>query len=114
MVHYALEAARRLAEENISLEVIDRRTLAPLDRAAIIASVRKTGRLLVADEAYLTFGIHGEVIASVTEKAFKDPKTAPRRIGNPGVPVPLETSLEETVLPTVDKIANAAKEMMQS
>jgi pyruvate/2-oxoglutarate/acetoin dehydrogenase E1 component len=62
-----LEAARRLAEENISLEVIDPRTLVPLDRAAIIASVRITGRLLVADEAYLTCSIHGEVIASVTE-----------------------------------------------
>ena len=114
MVQYALEAARQLAEENISLEVIDPRTLVPLDRASIIASVKKTGRLLVADEAYLTCGIHGEIIASVAERAFKDLKTAPRRIGNPGVPVPFEPSLEETVLPTIDKIVNAAREMMRS
>jgi pyruvate/2-oxoglutarate/acetoin dehydrogenase E1 component len=114
MVHYALEAARQLAEESISLEVIDPRTLVPLDRASIIASVRKTGRLLVADEAYLTCGIHGEVISSVAEKAFKDLKTAPRRIGNSGVPVPFEPSLEDAVLPTIGKIVNAAREMMQS
>jgi len=113
MVHYALEAARRLAEENISLEVIDPRTLVPLDRQTIIASVKKTGRLMVADEAYQTCGIHGEVIASVVEKVFKDLKTAPRRIGNPGVPVPFEPSLEETVLPTIDKIVSAAREMMR-
>jgi len=113
MVHYALEAARRLAEENISLEVIDPRTLVPLDRASIIESVRKTGRLLVADEAYLTCGIHGEVIASVAEKAFKHLKTAPRRIGNSGIPVPFEPSLEDTVLPTIDKIVSAAREMMR-
>jgi pyruvate/2-oxoglutarate/acetoin dehydrogenase E1 component len=68
---------------------------------------------MVADEAYQTCGIHGEVIASVVEKVFKDLKTAPRRIGNPGVPVPFEPSLEETVLPTIDKIVSAAREMMR-
>lgn len=114
MVHYALEAAERLAEENISLEVIDPRTLVPLDRESIIASVKKTGKLLVVDEAYLTCGIHGEVIASVTERAFKYLKAAPRRIGNPGVPVPFEPSLEEVVLPTVEKIVAIAREMMTS
>jgi pyruvate/2-oxoglutarate/acetoin dehydrogenase E1 component len=114
MVHQTLEAAERLAEENISLEVIDPRTLVPLDRESIVASVKKTGRLLVVDEAYLTCGIHGEVIASVTEKAFRDLKTAPRRIGNPGVPVPFEPSLEEAVLPTIEKIVSVAREMMAS
>jgi pyruvate dehydrogenase E1 component beta subunit len=114
MVHYALEGAKRLAEENISLEVIDPRTLVPFDRESIIASARKTGRLLVVDEAYMMCGIQGEVIASVTEKAFGDLKTAPRRLGNPGVPVPFEASLEEVVLPTIEKIVNAAREMMTS
>jgi len=114
MVHYALEAARQLAEENISLEVIDPRTLVPLDRQTILTSVKKTGRLLVAGEAYLTCGIHGEIIASVVEKAFKDLKTAPCRIGNPGVPVPFAPSLEETVLPRIDKIVRTAREMMRS
>lgn len=113
-VHQAMEAGERLAEENISLEVIDPRTLVPFDRESIIASVKKTGRLLVVDEAYLTCGIHGEIIASVTEKAFGALKTAPRRIGNPGVPVPFAPSLEEAVLPTVEKIVKAAREMMTS
>jgi pyruvate dehydrogenase E1 component beta subunit len=114
MVHYALEAAKELAEENISVEVIDPRTLVPLDSEAIINSVRKTGRLLVVDEAYLTCGIQGEILASVTENAFKELKTAPRRLGNVGVPVPFEPSLEDIVLPTKEKIVVAAREMVKS
>jgi len=112
MVHYALEAARQLAEENISLEVIDPRTLVPLDKASIIGSVRKTGRLLVVDEAYITCGIQSEIIALVSENNYRDLKAAPRRLGNPGVPVPFEPSLEDTVLPTTEKIIKAAREMM--
>jgi len=112
MVYYALEAAKELAEENISVEVIDPRTLVPLDKEAIISSVRKTGRLLVVDEAYLSCGIHSEIIALVSENALNDLKTPPRRLGNPGVPVPFEPSLEDTVLPTKEKIVAAAREMM--
>jgi pyruvate dehydrogenase E1 component beta subunit len=114
MVHFALEAAKRLAEENISLEVVDPRTLVPLDSASIVESVRKTGRLLVVDEAYITCGIQSEIISLVTENNFRDLKAAPRRLGNPGVPVPFEPSLEDTVLPTTEKIINAAREMMAS
>jgi pyruvate/2-oxoglutarate/acetoin dehydrogenase E1 component len=114
MVHYALEAAKELSEENISVEVIDPRTLVPLDREAIINSVRKTGRLLVVDETYLNFGIHGEIIAFVSENAFNELKTAPGRIGNPGVPVPFEPSLEDAVLPTKEKIVSAVREMMKA
>jgi pyruvate dehydrogenase E1 component beta subunit len=114
MVHYALEAAKQLAEENISLEVIDPRTLVPLDKDAIVGSVRKTGRLLVVDEAYLSCGIQSEIIALVSEHNFRDLKTAPQRLGNPGVPVPFEPSLEDCVLPTTEKIVKAAREMMVS
>jgi len=114
MVHYALEAAKELAKENISMEVIDPRTLVPLDKEAIIASVRKTGRLLVVDEAYVTFGIQGEIIATVSEMNFRDLKAPPKRLGNPGVPLPFAPSLEDTVLPTRDKIVNAVREIMTS
>jgi pyruvate/2-oxoglutarate/acetoin dehydrogenase E1 component len=114
MVHYALEAAEQLDKEGISLEVIDPRTLVPLDKETITASVRKTGRLLVVDEAYLTCGIQGEIIAMVSENNFQDLKTAPRRLGNPGVPVPFEPSLEENVLPTTEKIIKAVREMMKA
>ncbi len=86
MVYYALEAAEVLAEENISLEVIDLRTLVPLDKETLISSVGKTGRLLVVDEAYLTCGIHSEIITLISENALNALKSPPARIGNPGVP----------------------------
>lgn len=114
MVHEALSAAEELAQENISVEVIDPRTLVPLDKETIITSVRKTGRLLVVDEAYQTFGIHSEIIALVSETAFKDLKASPRRIGNPGVPIPFEVTLEEAVLPGKTKLVAAIREMMRS
>ena len=98
--------------EDISLEVIDPRTLVPFDQQAVFDSVRKTGRLLVVDEAYLACGIQSEIIAAVSKSCFRDLKTAPRRLGNPGVPVPFEPSLEDAVLPTTDKIVDAARAMM--
>ncbi|MCG6909273.1 MAG: alpha-ketoacid dehydrogenase subunit beta [Deltaproteobacteria bacterium] len=112
MVHYALEAADLLAKENIFVEVIDPRTLVPLDTGSILKSVKKTGRLLVVDEAYLTCGMQGEIIALVSENIFQDLKAPPRRLGNPGVPVPFEPSLEDTVLPTTEKILKAVREMV--
>jgi pyruvate dehydrogenase E1 component beta subunit len=112
MVHHALAAADLLAQEGISVEVVDPRSLVPLDRETIIASVRRTGRLLVADEAYMNFGIHGEIIATVTEAAFADLKVAPRRIGNPGVPVPFEEGMERVVLPGTPEIVATVRKMM--
>jgi len=96
------------------VEVIDPRTLVPLDTETIIQSVRKTGRLLAVDEAYLTCGIQGEVIAMVTERAFDALKVAPRRLGNPGVPVPFAPVLEDTVLPDMDRITSTIRDMMSS
>ena len=113
MVQYALEAANELAEENISVEVIDPRTLVPLDSDAIISSVQKTGRLLVVDEAYLSCGIQSEIIALVSENNFRDLKVPPRRLGNIGVPVPFEPSLEDGVLPNKEKIGAAIREMVR-
>lgn len=112
MVHHALAAADELAVEGVSVEVIDPRTIAPFDRDTIVESVSKTGRLLVVDEAYLGFGIQAEVMATVTEQAFGTLKAAPRRLGNPGVPVPFAPPLEAEVLPDRVKIARAIREMM--
>ncbi len=114
MVHHALAAAEALHKERISVEVIDPRTLVPLDTETILQSVRKTGRLLVVDEAYLTCGIQAEVIAIVTERAFDALKVAPRRLGNRGVPVPFAPLLEDVVLPGSEGIASAIREMMAS
>src|SRR5699024_1764142 len=75
-VHHALDVAEELEEEGLSVEVLDLRSLVPLDREAILTSVRKTGRLVVVDEDYLSFGMSGEVVATVTEAdpaVFKAP-----------------------------------------
>ena len=114
MVHHALAAAEVLAAEGVSVEVIDPRTLVPLDMETIVGSVRKTGRLLVVDEAYLCCGIQGEIIASVSESAFAALKSAPRRLGNPGVPVPFAPSLEDAVLPGRERIMTAIREMLSA
>lgn len=112
MVHYALAAAESLAEEGISVEVIDPRTLVPFDEETIMESVRKTGRLLVVDEAYLPCGIQGEILAQVTERAFDALDAAPQRLGNPGVPVPFAPPLEDDVLPDVEEIISAGRELV--
>lgn len=113
MVHYALAAAEALAKDGISVEVVDPRTLVPLDAAAIVNSVRKTGRLLVVDEAYASFGIHAEIMALATEHAFAALKCAPRRLGNPGVPVPFAPPLEAAVLPSQQRIEAMLRDMMR-
>ena len=112
MLHHALAAAEALAADGVSVEVVDPRTLVPLDGETIVGSVRKTGRLLVVDEAYLTCGIQAEVIALVTERAFGALRTAPRRLGNPGVPVPFAPPLEAAVLPGPTEIAAAIRDML--
>ncbi|HLS55846.1 MAG TPA: transketolase C-terminal domain-containing protein [Zeimonas sp.] len=112
MVHHALAAAQALASEGLSVEVIDPRTLVPFDVDTVVASVCKTGRLLVVDEAYLNFGIQAEVIAAVTERAFDALKAAPRRLGNPGVPVPFAPPLQDEVLPGRARIEAAIREML--
>lgn len=112
MVHHALAAARTLATQGVSVEVIDPRTLVPFDVDTVVASVRKTGRLLVVDEAYRHFGIQAEVIAAVVERAFDALRCAPRRLGNPGVPVPFAPPLQQEVLPGAARIEAAIRELV--
>jgi pyruvate/2-oxoglutarate/acetoin dehydrogenase E1 component len=115
MVQKALLAANALAEEGVSAEVIDLRTLVPLDTETILASVRKTGRLLIADEDYLNFGLSGEIAAIVAERLDTIPLKAPvRRLGVPGVPIPYSRPLEQFVIPQVETIADAARGLMGS
>ncbi len=114
MLHHALAAAEALAADGISAEVIDPRTLVPLDGETIIGSVRKTGRLVVVDEAYLACSVQSEIVALVTERAWDALKTAPRRLGNPGVPVPFAPPLEDAVLPGPAAIAAAVRDMLRT
>ncbi len=113
MVQKALVAADRLASDGISVEVLDLRTLVPLDREAVAASVAKTGRLLVADEDYRSFGLSGELCAVVAERLDTLTMKSPvRRLAVPDVPIPYSRPLERHVIPQVDGIVDAVREMV--
>ena len=111
MVHASLEAAKELAKEGIEAEVVDLRTLLPLDRETILASVRKTNKLLVVHEDTRTGGIAGEIAAVVIESAFDDLDAPIRRVTSLDTPVPYAPALEEYFLPSAAKIAAAAREL---
>ncbi|HUY74391.1 MAG TPA: transketolase C-terminal domain-containing protein, partial [Candidatus Dormibacteraeota bacterium] len=111
MVHRALDAADDLAKEGIEAEVLDLRSIIPLDREAIIESVRKTRRLLVVDEDYRSFGMTGEVITSVVEGAFDYLDAPPMRLALPDVPIPYSRPMEQFVLPSRATIAAAARSL---
>jgi pyruvate dehydrogenase E1 component beta subunit len=111
-VHRALDAAEQLLDDGISAEVIDLRSLVPLDREAIVQSVKKTHRLLVVDEDYRSYGMTGEVITSVIEAAFDHLDAPPQRMAIPDVPIPYSRVLEQFVLPSADKIVTATKELV--
>ena len=110
-VHHALDVAEKLDGE-ASVEVLDLRSLVPLDRTAILASVAKTGRLVVVDEDYHSFGMSGEVVATVVDV---DPKLlhAPAiRVANPDTPVPYARTLEQTILPMPERIEAAVRRVL--
>ena len=111
MVHTSMEAAAELAKEGIDAEVIDLRTLLPLDRDAIIASVKKTNKLLVVHEDTKTGGIAGEIAALVCEGAFEDLDGPIARVTAIDTPVPYSPPLEEFFLPNTEKIVAAAREL---
>jgi acetoin:2,6-dichlorophenolindophenol oxidoreductase subunit beta len=110
-VHQALDAAQELANDRIEAEVVDVRTLAPLDRETIARSVAKTGRLIVIDDDYRHCGLAAEVIASVCENASIKLKAAPKRITFPDIPVPFAPEMERPLLPDSQKIVQAVRAM---
>jgi pyruvate dehydrogenase E1 component beta subunit len=109
MVHDALAAADELARDGIEAEVIDPRTLVPLDLAAIVGSVRRTKRLVVAHEAVRHGGFGAEIAAAVQELAFDDLAAPVARVGAPFQPIPLSPPLEKAYLPGAGDIAAAAR-----
>jgi pyruvate dehydrogenase E1 component beta subunit len=111
-VHYALEAANSLAAEGIDAEVLDLRTIAPLDRDAIAASVRKTRRLIVVDDDYSSFGLSAEVMASAVECSV-DWLSTPSRLAYPDVPVPFSPALEHPLLPSASKICERVRLLLR-
>lgn len=113
MVHRALEAAETLAKEKIDVEVVDLRSLSPIDMDTVIESVEKTGRLVAVDEANPRCSIAADVIASVTEHAFKALKAAPKAITAPHTPVPFTPALEDLYIPSAAQIADAVRKQMK-
>ena len=106
-VHHALRAAQQLEQQGVSAEVVDLRSLVPLDREHVIESVRKTGRLIVVDEDYHSFGVSGEIIASVVEHDIGMLKARPQRVAFPDIPIPFTPPMEQWALPSAAKIVVA-------
>lgn len=114
MVNRALEAAETLAQEGISVEVVDPRTLKPLDAAPIVDSVKKTGRVLIVHEACKTGGFGGELAAVIAESEAFDYLDAPiRRLAGLDMPVPYNRDLERRMVPQVEDIVNAARNLVR-
>jgi len=111
MVHRALEAAETLAGEGISAEVVDLRSLAPLDEDLLLSSVKKTGKALVVHEATLTGGAGGEIAARIAEKAFEYLDGPVLRVASLDTPVPYSPPLEDHFMPNTAIIANAARKL---
>jgi acetoin:2,6-dichlorophenolindophenol oxidoreductase subunit beta len=109
MVHEALNAAEQLAAEGVDVEVIDLRTVKPLDRDMILKSVRKTGCLVVADVGWQSFGVSAEIAAMVSEEAFDALKAPITRVALPDCPAPASIVLEDVYYPTANDIVQAVR-----
>ena len=112
MVNQATAAAEALAKENVSAEVIDLRTIAPYDRETVLASVAKTGRLLVVHEAVRNYGVGAEIAADVAEHAHAKLKAPVQRIGSVFAPVPFSRPLEEAYVPNAARIADKVRDVL--
>ncbi len=112
-VHTALNAARMLSEEGIEVEVVDPRTLIPLDRETILTSVRKTGRVVIVHEEPRRGGTGAELAALIAEEAFFDLAAPVKRVGSADTPVPQSIFLEQEYKPNEEKVAAAVREVMR-
>jgi pyruvate dehydrogenase E1 component beta subunit len=112
MLGVALKGAEMLAQRGVEAEVLDLRTLVPLDKDSLLASVRKTGRLVVVHEATRTGGFAGEICAVVTEEAFDSLKAPFRRVTGPDIPVPCSPPLERFYIPDEENLLRAIEEIL--
>ncbi|MDE0534047.1 MAG: alpha-ketoacid dehydrogenase subunit beta [Albidovulum sp.] len=113
MIHVALDAAKLLEAEGISAEVIDPRTIVPLDEETILASARKTSRAIVIDEGHRNYGVTAEIAARIAEKAFYWLDAPVQRFGAMDVPVPFSPALEDLTVPTPEAVAEGARRAMR-
>jgi pyruvate dehydrogenase E1 component beta subunit len=114
MVHKAMEAAHKLEEEGISIELIDPRTLNPLDMETIIGSVKKTNKALVVHEASKTCGVGAEIVSLIVEQGFDYLDSPVLRVCGKDTPIPFSPVLERFVLPQVDDIVDAARKLVRT
>lgn len=112
MVLVALEAAQLLAQEGIDVEVVDLRTLRPLDTEAVVRSVKKTNRAVIVEEGWRSFGVGAEVAARLVEEAFDYLDAPIQRVATAEVPMPYARNLEQAALPKVDDVVRAAKNLL--
>ena len=112
MVYRSLEAAASLAEEGISVEIIDPRTVAPLDSETILRSVAKTGRLLIVDETFSPFGLGAEIAAQIVESGFDELDAPIRRLHGSHTPTPYSPVLEKAVVPQVEDIMRSVRDLV--
>jgi len=110
MVHKALAAAERLKKEGVSAEVVDPRTLSPLDKSTVMKSVKKTGRIVIVTEDSKTAGVSAEIAAMVAEEALDYLDAPIKRVAEPDTPIPFSPPLEQFVIPDEKRIINAVKE----
>ncbi len=113
MVQVALRAAADLAEKGIEAEVVDLRTIVPLDKATLLASVAKTRRVVVVDECHRSCGVAAEISAILAEEAFHHLKAPIRRVTTPDVPIPASPPLEKFIEPTAEKVVAAVQEAVK-
>jgi pyruvate/2-oxoglutarate/acetoin dehydrogenase E1 component len=111
MVHTALEATDDL--DGASIEVLDLRSLVPLDEEAILASVRKCSKVVIVDEANMTCAAGAQVSALIAEKGWEDLDGPVVRVATPDVPIPFSPTLEQAVLPQVDDVREACRELLE-
>jgi pyruvate dehydrogenase E1 component beta subunit len=112
MIQVTLEAADKLAQQGIEAEVIDLRSLRPLDMRPVLQSVKKTNRLVVIEEGWRSFGVGAEVACHVAELAFDDLDAPVRRVAQAEVPLPYNRRLEQMALPQVEDVIKAAKDVL--
>jgi pyruvate dehydrogenase E1 component beta subunit len=112
MVHVASQAAVQLAERDIELEIIDLRSIRPLDTTLAVESVKKTNRALIVEEDWKSFGVGAEVTARLQDEAFDYLDGPVRRVAQVEAPIPYARNLEQAMLPTADKVVAAVEEML--
>ncbi|MEM3606480.1 MAG: alpha-ketoacid dehydrogenase subunit beta [Candidatus Bathyarchaeia archaeon] len=113
MVHEALAAAKILEEKGLSIEVIDPRTIQPLDIETIVNSVKKTGRVIIAEDDHKTGGVGAEITASIIENAFDYLDAPITRVASPDIPIPFSPQLELEYMPNKDKIIQAVNSLLK-